>query len=105
MKQKKMITTGMLKRQAWMADDDHIVENSQRVIKLKAHYENHPCVEEFTKKHSVMFVYGTYVLQGEVDAKFSLGDMWDLFQKDPLPNSAGYFCWQMINCIKAWNYL
>ena len=31
-----MITTGMLKRQVWMADDDefdHIVKNSQRVLR------------------------------------------------------------------------
>ena len=39
-----MITTGMLKRQVWMADDefDHIVKNSQKVLKLNAQYENHP---------------------------------------------------------------
>ena len=29
-----------------------------------------------------MFVYGTYVLEGEADAKFSLGDIWNLFQGD-----------------------
>ena len=28
-----------------------------------------------------MFVYGTYVLEREVDAKFSLGDVWKLFKK------------------------
>ena len=69
-----MITTGMLKRQVWMADDDdfdHIVKNSQRVPKLNAQYKNHPYTEEFTKKRSVMFVYGTYVLEGEVDASSS----------------------------------
>ena len=52
-----------------------------------------------------MFVQGTYVLQGEVDAKFSLGDIWKLFQADPLPNNASNFCRQMINCMRAWNYL
>ena len=38
---KKMITTGKLKRQVWMADDDefdHIVKNSQRVLKLNDKY-------------------------------------------------------------------
>ena len=38
-----------------------------------------------------MFVYGTYVLEGEVDAKFSLSDIWNLFQGDSLPNNASNF--------------
>ena len=42
-----------------------------------------------------MFAYGTYVLEGEIDAKFSLGDIWNLFQEDPLPNNASNFCRQM----------
>ena len=98
----------MLRRQVWMADDDefdHIVKNSQRVLRLNDQYENHPYVEEFTKECNVMFVYGTYVLEGEADAKFSLGDIWNLFQGDTLPNNASNFCRQMINCMKAWNYL
>ena len=79
---KKMITTSMLRRRVWMADDDeldYILENSQRVLKLNTQYQNHPYVEKFTKECSVMFVYGTYVLEGEEDAKFSLGDTWKLF--------------------------
>ena len=52
-----------------------------------------------------MFVYGTYVLEGEADAKFSLGDIWNLFHGDTLPNNASNFCWQMINCMKVWDYL
>ena len=71
---KKMITTGMRKRQVWMADDDefdHIVKNSQRVLKLNDQYENYPHVEKITKGRSVMFVYGAYVLEGKVNAKFS----------------------------------
>ena len=98
----------MLRRQVWMADDDefdHIVKNSQRVLRLNDQYENHPYVEEFTKECNVMFVYGTYVLEGEVDAKFSLGDVWNLFQGDTLRNNAGSFYRQMINCRKAWNYI
>ena len=42
-----------------------------------------------------MFAYGTYVLEGEIDAKFSLGDIWNLSQEDPLPNNASNFCRQM----------
>ena len=76
-----MITTSMLKQQAWVDDYefDYIVENSQRVIGLNAQYENHPHVEEFTKQCNVMFIYETYVLEGETDAKFSLGNMWNIF--------------------------
>ena len=49
-----------------------------------------------------MFVYSTYILQGEADAKFSLNeDIWNLFQGDALPNNANNFCRQMINCMKA----
>ena len=77
-----MITSSMLRRQVWMTYDDefdHILENSQRVLKLNAQYENHPYVEEFTKERSIMFVYGTYLLEGEEDANFSLVDIWKLF--------------------------
>ena len=103
-----MITTSMLKRHIWMADNDefdHIIRNSQRVFRLNNQYENHPYVEEFAKECNVMFVYGTYVLEGEVDAKFSLVDIWKLFQTDALPKNANNICRQMINCMKAWNYL
>ena len=89
-----------------MANDDefeHIVKNSQTVLRLNAKYENHPYVEEFTKGCNVMFEYRKYVLEGEADAKFSLGDVWKLFQEALLPNNN--FCRQMINCMKAWNYL
>ena len=44
-----------------------------------------------------MFVYETYVLEGEVDAKFSVGDIWNLFQGDTLPNNVSNLCGQMIN--------
>ena len=103
-----MITTGMLKRQVWMAGNDefeYIVKNSQRLLGLNDQYENCPYVEEFTNGGNVMFVYGRYVLEGEADAKFSLGDIWNLFQGDTLSNNASNFCGQMINCIKVWNYL
>ena len=104
-----MITTSMLRQQPWHNDDefDHMVENSQRVLGLSVQYENHPYVEEFTKQCNVAFVYGTYVLQGKADAKLSLGNTWNrgwnLFQEDHLSNNN--FCKQMINCMRAWNYL
>ena len=74
-----------------MADDDefdYIAKKSQRVLKLNNQYENHPYAQEFTKDCNVMFVYGTYFLEGEADAKFSLGDIWNLFQEDLLPKNA-----------------
>ena len=81
---KKMITTSMLRRQVWMTDYDEfvdIIKNSQRVLGLNTQYENHPYVEEFTKQCNVMFIYGTYALKGEADSKFSLSDIWNLFQE------------------------
>ena len=105
---KEMIAKSMLRQQVWMADYDefdYIVKNSQRVLGLSTQYENHPCVEEFAKQFSIMFVYGTYVLEGKADVKFSLGNIWNLFQEDPLPNNTSNFCRQMINCTRAWNYL
>ena len=103
-----MITTSMFKRQAWMADNDefnHIVKNSYKVLRLHDQCENHPHTEEFTIGRNVIFVYGTYVLEGKPEAKFSLSDKLNLFQEGTLPNNASNFCRQMINCMKAWNSL
>ena len=52
----------MFKKKIWMADDDefdHIVKNSQRVLRLNDQYENHLYFEEFTKECNVMFLYRT----------------------------------------------
>ena len=84
----------MLKRQAWMADDDefdHIVKNSQRVFRSNDQYKNHPYTQKFTKGCNIMFMYGTYILEGEADAKFSLDDIWRLFQEDHLPKMQAIF--------------
>ena len=90
-----MITTSMLRRQVWMADDDefnYIIKNTQRVLNLNAQYENHPYVEEFAKECSVMFVYRKYLLEEEADANFFWGgDIWNLFQVCFLPNNANKF--------------
>ena len=50
-----------------------------------------------------MFIYGIYALEREADSKFSLSDIWSLFKEDHLPSNI--FCRQMINCMRAWNYL
>ena len=91
-----------------MTDDDEfgrILENLQRILKLNAQYENHLYVEEFTKECSVIFLYRTYIVEGEADAKFSLGKLWNLLQAGSLPNNASNFFRQMINCMRAWNYI
>ena len=91
-----------------MTDDDEfgrILENLQRILKLNAQYENHLYVEEFTKECSVIFLYRTYVVEGEADAKFSLGKLWNLLLAGSLPNNASNFFRQMINCMRAWNYM
>ena len=91
-----------------MTDDDEfgrILENLQRILKLNAQYENHLYVEEFTQECSVIFLYRTYVVEGEADAKFSLGKLWNLLLAGSLPNNASNFFRQMINCMRAWNYI
>ena len=45
------------------------------------------------------------VIPESSDAKFSLDNIWKLFQEDPLPNNANNFFKQMINCMKVWDYL
>ena len=95
-----MMATSMLRQKVWMTGDDefdHILENSQRVLKLNAQYENHPYVEEFTKGCSVMFIYGTYILEEGADAKFSLSEIWNLLQADSLPNNISNLFRQLIN--------
>ena len=44
-----------------------------------------------------MFAYGTYVLEGEEDTKYSLGERWKLLQS---PNNASNFFRQAINCMR-----
>ena len=95
----------MLQKQVWLVggEFDHIGKNPQRLLGLSAQYENNPYAEEFTKQCSVAFFYGTYVLEGQADAKFSLGEIWNLFQEDHLLSNNFYKL--MINCMKTWNYL
>ena len=48
-----------------------------------------------------MFIYGTYGLEGEADAKFSLVEISNLLQAGLLPNNANNFCRKMINCMRV----
>ena len=54
-----------------------------------------------------MFIFGTYILEGEADIKFCLSETWNLLQDvvDPLPNNASVFCRQMRDCMRRWNYI
>ena len=42
-------------------------------------------------------------MEGDAVAKFSLSDIWNLFEVGFLPNNVSKFSRQMINCIRAWN--
>ena len=78
MKIKKMITASMFRWQVWMDVDEefeHIVENSQRILKLNDQYENHPYVDEFTKENSSSMLY-TMIVK-------SLKHCWDSFEQNP----------------------
>ena len=54
------------------------------MLRLNAQYENNPYVEEFRKECNVMFVYRRYVLEGEADVKFSLGDIYGIYFREKL---------------------
>ena len=98
-----MITTSMLKRQVWIADDDEF----DHVVKIHKEYLNYAINTKIIhmlkdlQKSVMLCLY----IEHEADAKFSLNDIWNLFQGDTLPNNAINFCRQMINCMKAWDYL
>ena len=98
-----MITTSMLKRQVWIADDDEF----DHVVKIHKEYLNYAINTKIIhmlkdlQKSVMLCLY----IEHEADAKFSLNDIWNLFQGDTLPNNAISFCRQMINCMKAWDYL
>ena len=65
----------MFRQQTWMENNDeldHIIKNSQRVLKLSTKCKNHPFAEKFKRDYNVVFTQRKYVLQGEADANFSL---------------------------------
>ena len=45
------------------------------------------------------------MLEGEADAQFSLGEIWNLLQAGSLRNNGTNFCRQMINYMRAWEYV
>ena len=73
-----MITISMLKRQVWMADDDefdHIVKNSQRVLRLNDQYKRRHyirAIKMFDRKPSMLH---TMIVK-------SLVHCWDNFERN-----------------------
>ena len=53
-----------------MADEEefsHLKSRITEVKKLKLKYKIHSYVEEYMREWMVMFSYGTYMLEGEID--------------------------------------
>ena len=53
----------------------------------------------------VLCLYMEHFLRGGGRCKIFLDEMSNLFQGDALPNNGSNFCRQMMNCMKAWDYL
>lgn len=101
-----MITASMLILQGCTEDNiefDHTIANGQKILKLNAQYYQHSCLEEFTKEINVVFIHGTYVLDGKKGSNFSFSELWNLLQdaEDPLPNNTVIFCTQMITYVRS----
>ena len=83
----------MLKRQVWIVDDDefdHIVTNSQRVLRLNDQYENHTNALEFTKGGNVMYLEHTFWRKRQMQ-----NFVWMIYgnysKEYPLPNNQATF--------------
>ena len=77
------VKLSLLKKQLWMADEDefsHLKSRITEVKRLTSKYKNHPYVDEFMREWMVMFSYGTYILEGEIDPNFSSSEIWSLIQ-------------------------
>lgn len=105
-----MITASMLILQGCTEDNiefDHTIANGQKILKLNAQYYQYSCLEEFTKEINVVFIHGTYVLDGKKGSNFSFSELWNLLQdaEHPLPSNAVTFCTQMINHLRELHYM
>ena len=99
----------MLRQEMWMENSDefdYILTKVQRVLKLSTQYENYLYIEEFTKECNFVFIYRTYVLEGETDENFSLNETWNLLRDvvDPLSSNAIIFTRQILNCMRALHF-
>ena len=60
----------MLKKQLWMTDEDnfsHLKSRITEVNSLTLKYKNHPYVGDFMRDWKVIFSYGTYALEDQID--------------------------------------
>ncbi|XP_057294015.1 protein adenylyltransferase fic-1-like [Hydractinia symbiolongicarpus] len=70
-----------LKMQHWMADEDeyqNVLRKTATLAELSRKRKTHAYVEEFLKGWEVLFAYGTYASEGEVE--FSATETWNLMQ-------------------------
>ena len=97
----------MLKKQLWMADEDEFSYMKSRITevkKLRSKYKNHSYVEDFMRDWKVIFSYGTYALEGEIDPNFSSSKIWSLIQDSEEYNNK-VIRRRLVNLIRAVKYL
>ena len=93
-----------------MADEDkfsHLKSRITEVKKLTLKYKNHSYVDEFMREWMVMFSYGTYILEGEIDPNFSSSEIWGLIQDSEykLSNSNKVIQRRLVNCMRPLEFL
>ena len=59
----------------------HLKSRITEVKKLTSRYKNHPYVEDFRREWKVIFLYGTYASESEIDPNFSPSEIWSLIQQ------------------------
>ena len=88
-----------------MADEDEFSHLKARITEVKSltsKYKNHRYVKDFMKDWKVMFSYGTYLLEGEIDPNFSSSKIWSLIQED---SNNKVIQRRFVNLISAVEYL
>ena len=69
----------------------------------------HPYVNKFMDEWMVIFAYGTYITEGEINSNFASSEIWNLMHnvddKSVLCESESSIRKKMINCMNVLNYL
>ena len=104
------VKLSLVKRQPWMADEDEFSNIKSKITEVKrltSKRKDHPYVDEFMKECMVMFAYGTYVSEGEIDPNFSSSETWNLMQNPECELSDGdkSIRRRLVNCMNALKYL
>ena len=82
-----------------MADEDEFSYMKSRITEVKSltsKYKNHRYVEDFMRDWKVIFSYGTYVLEGEIN--FPPSDIWSNSENKVIQR-------RLVNLISAVEYL